>query len=87
MMERKDVPEKFKWKVTDVFENDEAWEREYKAIEEEYANFDLAQFKGKLGDKATLLRCFTYNDELSRRLEKLYLYAHICHDTDVRVAK
>ena len=86
-MERKDVPEKFKWKVTDVFENDEAWEREYKAIEEEYANFDLSQFKGKLGDKATLLRCFAYNDELSRRLEKLYLYAHICHDTDVRVAK
>ncbi len=86
-MERKDLPEKFKWKVTDVFENDEAWEREYKAIEEEYANFDLSQFKGKLGDKATLLRCFAYNDELSRRLEKLYLYAHICHDTDVRVAK
>ncbi len=87
MLERKDVPENLKWKVTDVFENEDAWEQEYKQIEAEYASFDFSKFKGKLNDKATLLACFGYSDTLSRRLEKLYLYAHLCHDTDVRVAK
>ena len=44
-------------------------------------------FKGKLGDKATLLNCFRLIDTISRRIEKLYLYAHLRHDEDLRVSK
>ena len=86
-MERKDVAENLKWKLTDIFPDDDAWEAEYKAVDEEYSNFDFAQYKGKLGNKADLLACFALNDTLSRRIEKLYLYAHMRHDEDVRISK
>lgn len=86
-MERKDVAENLKWKLTDIFPDDDAWEAEFKAIDEEYSKFDFAQFKGKLHNKADLLACFEASDTLSRRIEKLYLYAHMRHDEDVRISK
>ena len=54
-MERKDVAENLKWKVSDLFESDEAWEKEFKSVETEYGNFDFSVYSGKLSDKATLL--------------------------------
>ncbi len=87
MLERKDVAENLKWKLTDVFESDEAWEEEYQALENEYAAYDFGKYKGKLGEKESLLACFALNDEVSRKLERLYLYAHMRHDEDLRLAK
>lgn len=86
-MERKDIPENLKWRLTDIFTSDEEWEKEFKETEEKYSNYDFSVFKGKLGDRQTLLACLRLNDEVSRRLEKLYLYAHMRHDEDVRVSK
>ena len=86
-MERKDVQNDLKWKTTDIFESDEAWEAEYKAVEKEYGNYDFTVFKGKLSDKQTLLDCLRLNDVLAQKLEKLYLYAHLRHDEDLRIAK
>ena len=83
-MERKDIPENLKWKVSDIFESDDAWEQEFKSVEDEYVAYDYSVFKGKLGDKKVLLDCFRLNDTISRRIEKLYLYAHMRHDEDVR---
>ncbi len=86
-MERKDIAENLKWKISDIFPSDEAWEKEYEAFEEAYTGYDFARFKGKLGNKADLLSCFAMSDTLSRRIEKIYLYAHMRHDEDVRIAK
>ena len=86
-MERSEIQEQLKWKTSDIFSSDEAWEEEYKALETEYSDYDFSPYKGKLGDKNTLLACFALNDTLSRRIEKLYLYAHLSHDQDVRVSK
>ena len=87
MLERKDIPEKMKWNFADIFPSDEAWEAEYKAIDEEYSNYDYSRFKGHLSDKQTLLDCFRFVDTMSRRIEKQYLYAHTNRDCDVRDAK
>ncbi len=87
MLERKDVPENLKWKLTDIFTSDEAWEEEYAKVESEYSEYDFSRFKGKLGEKAVLLECFVLNDTISRRIERLYLYANMRHDEDVRVSK
>ena len=86
-MEREEIAENLKWKTSDIFASDEAWEAEYKAVEQEYSNYDFSSYKGKLGEKETLLACFALNDKVSRRIEKLYLYAHLLHDQDVRVSK
>ncbi|MBR4943239.1 MAG: oligoendopeptidase F, partial [Clostridia bacterium] len=86
-MERKDICESLKWKLTDIFPSDEEWEKEFKDVEETYGNYDFAFYKGKLGDKKTLLECFRLSDTVSRRVEKLYVYAHMRHDEDVRLSK
>lgn len=86
-MERKEVAENLKWKTTDIFPSDEAWEEEFKSVEAEYGSFNFEIYKGRLSDKCSLLECLTLNDTLSRRIEKLYLYAHIRRDEDVRVSK
>ena len=83
-MERKDICESLKWKLTDIFPSDEEWEKEFKAIEAEYVDYDFSAYKGNLGDKKTLLACFGLSDVISRRIEKVYLYAHLNHDVDVR---
>ncbi|MBO5240529.1 MAG: oligoendopeptidase F [Clostridia bacterium] len=86
-MERTEIAENLKWKTSDIFESDEAWETEYAAVEKEYTDYDFSSYKGKLCDKERLLACFALSDKVSRRIEKLYLYAHLLHDQDVRVSK
>lgn len=86
-MERKEISENFKWKTSDVFPSDEAWEEEFKRIEKEYFHYDFSVFKGKLSSKESLLECLRLSDGLGQKLEKLYLYAHLRNDEDLREAK
>ncbi len=83
-MERKDIAQALKWNLTDIFPSDEAWEQAFKQIEEEYGVYDFTVYKGKLGDKQTLLDCLRLIDTVSRKIEKVYLYAHLRHDEDLR---
>jgi oligoendopeptidase F len=85
-MERKEIAENLKWKTEDVFENNEAWEREFQAVEAEYGGYDFSRFDNKPSDKQTLLDCLKLSDVIGRRLERLYIYAHLRHDEDVRVS-
>ena len=86
-MERQEVASTLKWKVEDIFPSDEAWEKEFQEIATKYGNYDFSVFKGKLGDKQTLLDCFRLLDTISRKIELVYLYAHLRHDEDLRLAK
>jgi oligoendopeptidase F len=86
-MERKDIQQNYKWNTADVFPSDEAWEEEFQSVEKEYCNYDFSVFYGKLGEKETLLNCLNLSDEIGRRIEKLYIYAHLRCDEDVRVSE
>ncbi len=86
-MERTKIAENLKWKLTDIFASDAAWEEEYKSLEQDCAGYDFGAFSGRLGDKTTLLSCFALQDKISRRIEKLFVYANMRHDEDVRDSK
>lgn len=86
-MERKDVPQNLTWKIEDMFESDEAFEKEFKRVQDAYVNYDFSIYSGKLSDKKTLLECLQTIDQIARELEKLYLYANMRQNEDVRVAK
>ncbi len=86
-MERYEVEEKFTWNLSDIFSSDEAWEAEFKEVEELYGKFDFTVFQGKLGKKEELLKFFRFRDEGFRRIEKLYVYASMRHDEDLRASK
>lgn len=83
-MEREQTEKKYTWDTSDVFPDDEAWEKEYEEVKQ---LTDFSSFRGRLGDKQTLLAFFRKEEVFSRRVEKLYLYASMRHDEDVRVAK
>ena len=44
-MNRNEIAENLKWKTTDIFPSDEAWEEEFNALEAEYANRDFQEFQ------------------------------------------
>lgn len=84
--ERNEIEEKYKWDLTTIFATDEAWEDELAAlmVETEKAK-DLA---GQLLDSAkTFLDISETQLALSRRIEKLYVYASMKNDQDTRVGK
>ena len=80
-MERKEIEERYKWNLSGIFTDDNAWEKELSSLENGY---DFSKYRGKLSDKTTLLELFSKDAEFSRRAEKLYLYASTRHDEDVR---
>lgn len=83
-MERKEVETKYRWKVEDVFENDEAWEKAFSALE---TLPDVSAFRGKLSDAETVAAFFETTETYEKRLMLVYLYAFMKHDEDVRVTK
>ena len=83
-MERKDVENKYKWKVEDIFPSDEAREKSFSEAEK---MIDFSEFEGKLGDRQIMVRFTQKDQETSKKLERLHLYAHMRHDEDTRIAK
>lgn len=83
-MERQSVENKYKWKITDIYESDEEWEKQYKNAE---TLLDFKKFEGKLDNADNVVELFYAQEITSKHLERLYLYAHMRHDEDSRVAK
>src|SRR5690625_4400149 len=78
---RNELSEDKTWRLEDIFETDELWEKELKRLQEDIKQFD--QYQGKLGESAsTLYELLSLQDELSERLGKLYTYAHMRYDQD-----
>ena len=83
-MERKEVETKYRWKVEDVFENDEAWEKAFSSLE---TLPGVSAFRGKLADAETVAAFFETTETYEKKLMLVYLYAFMKHDEDVRVTK
>ena len=78
---RSEIPEEYTWDLRDMYPSDEAWKKEYEALQEMPAR--LASFRGRLGESAeTLLEFFRLQDELELRLTPLHTYASCSSDRD-----
>ena len=86
VLQRNEINEKDIWDLSTIFETDQKWEEELALLTEDTKQ--AASLEGHLLDSAESLLDITerYLD-LSRRLEKLYVYAHMKNDQDTRVAK
>ena len=47
----------------------------------------FSQYAGKLGDREQLLSLMKANDEFSKKVERVFLYASMKHDEDTRESK
>lgn len=78
---REEVPKKLTWELETIFETDELWEKEFEKLQQEIPK--ITNYQGKLGESADILyELFTFQDEISERLGKLYTYAHMRYDQD-----
>lgn len=77
---RKDIPEKYKWNLGDIFTTPQDWETAFAEFEKNYTQ--LAQYKGKLADKAALLEFLKLSDQTDVKLGQLYCYAYMNYNED-----
>ncbi len=83
-MERKDIPAQYRWRVNDIYESDEAWEEAFAALEK---HTDFTQFRGTLKDAESILAYFEADEAFGKAAMRVYLYAYMKHDEDVRDTK
>ena len=82
---RDEIDAKYKWNLTDLYENDESWEQTLDKLDKEKDK--IVDFKGKLGDSAgDLLACLEFVSGLDKELTRLYIYASMASDLDTRVS-
>ena len=85
VLQRNEIDEKDTWDLSTIFETDQKWEEELALLTEDTKQ--AARLEGHLLDSAeSLLNITERYLDLSRRLEKLYVYAHMKNDQDTRVA-
>ncbi|UCH65735.1 MAG: oligoendopeptidase F, partial [Ignavibacterium sp.] len=83
---REDIDEKYKWNLTDIYNSDDDWEQDFEWIENNLSGY--IQYVGKLNtNPETLLACLKFDDTIGIKLERLYLYAMLAKDGDMRVNK
>ncbi|MDR3076877.1 MAG: oligoendopeptidase F [Synergistaceae bacterium] len=71
---RANIPDEFKWKLTDIYKSDDDWESDFSRVKNELPR--LAAMSGSLGQSAeNLLSCLRMRDDISMTVEKIYTYA------------
>ena len=84
--ERSAIPEQYKWNLTDLYPNDEAWRA---AKEKLVADISKAkQFKGTLSQSPQqMLAALDTLNNLNKDFSRVYLYTSLSSDQDTRVSK
>lgn len=78
---RENFEEKYKWNVKDLYENTELCLKELNSLESEIK--ELEKYRGKILNSAdSLLELLELDTEISKKLERTFIYAHINNDAD-----
>jgi len=81
LVTREEISEDSTWDLSGLYSANEAWQKEFAALENNFTGY--AAHQGKLGESATALKaCLEFDMGVSRTLEKLYTFAHLRNDED-----
>ncbi|MFH1068026.1 MAG: M3 family oligoendopeptidase, partial [Candidatus Glassbacteria bacterium] len=79
--ERSEIDGRYKWRLEDIYTTDEAWEKDFKTVEEKIP--ELEAWRGKLAESAdNLLAVMRLQDSLGLHLGKLVVYSNMRRDED-----
>ncbi|PYI56389.1 oligoendopeptidase F [Paenibacillus flagellatus] len=81
LLKRSEVPVEHRWKLEDLFADQQAWDKEYE--ETKQLAKQIAKFEGKLNDAKAIKECFELEDDISLHAERLYVYANMRHHEDM----
>lgn len=74
------------WDLSKIYESDQAFEEDLALLQEQAKG--LPTFKGKLLESPDcLLEALELRLDIGRKLEKLFMYSHLHHDSDTRVSR
>ena len=75
LLKRDEVKSEYKWAIEDLYTSDAEWEKEYEELEDMIPK--ISSFQGHLGDSAkSLFEYMQMHDEMSKLLERVYVYAN-----------
>jgi oligoendopeptidase F len=80
LKKREEIEEKYKWRLDKVYADSKEWEKEFEELKVESPK--IKEFTGKLNDKEEILKYLELNEKISRKAEKLYVFAHMKSDED-----
>lgn len=75
---RNEIDEKYKWRLEDIYENEEMWEEDFQKVKELLA--EIAGFKGKINTAENLHSVLMLNDRIGMSLGKIFSYARMRRD-------
>ena len=86
MKKRSEADSKYTWKLEDMVAEDSQWEQMFKEASGDISEY--ASYKGRLAGSAdTLYACLLFDDKLSQKIERLYVYARMRSDEDTTVQR
>lgn len=78
---RDEIPEKYRWRLEDLYPTDEEWENDFKQVQGAIPR--LAEYKGQLAaSPAKLAACLELVHQTYERFERLMVYAFTRRDED-----
>ena len=81
LKKRKEVEKKYKWTLDDIYPSIKKWEEDFNLAREHLPI--LSDFSGKLPNDPSLLSSILMEySRLAKRVEKLFVYAHLKRDED-----
>ncbi len=84
--ERDKVETKYTWNLGDIYPSDEAWEQAKEKIKTDIDKFD--SYKGTLGNSSkSLLAYLEFSSAFSKEFTRIYSYASMKLDQDIRNSK
>lgn len=84
--DRSQIPDQYKWDLTDMFPNPEAWKIAAQNFKAQLS--EIEKFKGHLGDSAeNLYQALTLFYDLKGKLDSITLYARFSNELDTRAAE
>lgn len=77
---REEIQDVYKWKLEDIYQNEELWEKDYDEVKKQLNLFD--EYHGKINTAENLLGVLKLKDEVERKIDKLFTYARMRRDED-----
>ena len=80
-LDRGEISEQSQWDLSELYSSNEEWNKDLETLEGDVPKYD--NFRGTLSQSFIKLKeCLEFDMNISRRLEKLYTFAHLKNDED-----
>lgn len=78
---RCEIEDKYKWDLTKIYKDEKEWQKDFDDVKEEILKATSYKNSFLINGKK-LYEYLKYDEVVSRKLEKIYYYAHLNHDAD-----